>query len=227
MGTQASPPTVGSGEHAAIPGSGWQASWNANLTTDKTALIAALKCDATYQSWTDTPGTFENRPINCVTWYEAMAFCIWDGGYLPTEAEWNYAAAGGDQQRAYPWSVPASSLTVDGSYATFYDGSNCGGPNPPCPGMVDVGTKPLGDGRFGQSDLGGNADEPILDAARGVGDPVYLTPCIDCALIKSGDYDHVVRGGNNGTLKLFMRTGHRSFRAPRYRASDIRCARAP
>ncbi len=48
-------------------------------------------------------GSNENQPINCVTWYEAFAFCISDGGYLPTAAEWNYAAAGGSDQRAYPF----------------------------------------------------------------------------------------------------------------------------
>jgi formylglycine-generating enzyme required for sulfatase activity len=55
--------------------------------------MAALKCQMV-PSWTDTAGANEALPMNCLTWYAAFAFCVWDGGFLPTEAEWNYAATG-------------------------------------------------------------------------------------------------------------------------------------
>jgi len=35
-------------------------------------------------------GSLRDLPVNDVTWYQAYAFCIWDGGFLPSEAEWNY-----------------------------------------------------------------------------------------------------------------------------------------
>ena len=53
---------------------------------------------------------FPNHPRETVNWYEAIAFCAWDGGFLPTETEWHYAASGGSAQRAYPWSSPAGDL---------------------------------------------------------------------------------------------------------------------
>jgi formylglycine-generating enzyme required for sulfatase activity len=118
-GTASNPPPTGSGAHPNLPGSGWDPSWNAYLVADQAALIAAVKCDAVFQTWTDTPGGNDNRPMNCITWAEAMAFCVWDGGYLPTEAEWNYAATGGNEQRSYPWSNPATSLAIDISDASF------------------------------------------------------------------------------------------------------------
>src|SRR5262249_15051306 len=122
MGTQASPPSADASARTlnGMAGQGsWDSTWNASLTADTTALVAAVKCDATYQSWTDTPGANEALPMNCITWFEAFAFCAWDGGFLPTEAEWNYAAAGGNEQRAYPWSSPASSVTIDCSYTNY------------------------------------------------------------------------------------------------------------
>ena len=87
--------------------SGWDATdWNNTTDIDPTnANHAQCSPDST---WTDTASCQENLPINCVNWYESAAFCIWDGGFLPSEAEWEYAAAGGSQQREYPWGFDRS-----------------------------------------------------------------------------------------------------------------------
>ncbi len=226
LGTQAKRPATGAGTHARIPGSGWEAAWNANLAADTATLIAALKCSSTYQTWTDMPGANETRPINCVTWYEAMAFCAWDGGYLPTEAEWNYAAAGGNQQRAYPWSSPPGSLALDDSHASYYAGSNfCVGDGlPGCTldDLVKVGTKTSGDGLWGQSDLTGNVFEWTLDYFN----MAYDSLCSDCANLVPAT-NRVTRGGSFNGGGGILRSGIRTPSDPMSRSYDrgFRCAR--
>jgi formylglycine-generating enzyme required for sulfatase activity len=225
LATLASPPMPGDGAHANITGSGWDANWNVNLAADKAALVAALKCNSTFQMWTDTPGPNERRPINCVTWYEAMVFCAWDGGYLPTEAEWNYAATGGAQQRAYPWSNPAGTLTIDGSRASYNDGTGCigdGSPGCTATDVVPVGSKPEGNGLWGQSDLGGNVWEWTLDWYA-----PYATPCMDCANLTTAS-NRVIRGGSFESSAASSRAVYRDVGFPpttRGRNIGFRCAR--
>jgi|SRR5580704_4705762 sulfatase modifying factor 1 len=106
-------PAAGSGKHAHLNGGrglrsaadptsyepGWGPSDDANVSpTD-----AHLSSCSPAATWTPSPSGSENLPINCVDWAEAYAFCIWDGGFLPSDAEWEYAAAGGSEQREYPW----------------------------------------------------------------------------------------------------------------------------
>jgi formylglycine-generating enzyme required for sulfatase activity len=217
----ASKPAAGAGAHPLIPGSGWQSGWDASLAANKTALTTAVKCVPEYQTWTDAVGANENKPMTCLGWYEAFAFCAWDGARLATEAEWNYAAAGGSEQRQYPWGWDPPD-PAHASFGCTGDGSAAGS----CAStdILNVGSlSATGDGRWGQADLAGGVLEWNLDWFVD-----YPASCKDCSALSGGLY-RVVRGGSWEGDATFLYSSSRfgGELAGHYEAFGARCARTP
>ncbi len=229
-------PPLGSGKHTHLSGgkglvvgsgpsyeSGWNGSWTAlSLPTSKSAWEGGsyLACDANYQTWTPITGSNENKPINCITWYQAYAFCIWDGGFLPSEAEWNYAAANGVDQDVYPWgSMNPGADTSLAIYGCYFNGTGtCSGAQ----NIATVGSAPSGNGRkWHHADLAGNVAEWTFDLHS-----TYPLPCDNCA--STSGLNRVVRGGTFNLGASYLRNGDRQYIEPSNRALTVgaRCARS-
>ncbi len=101
----------------------------------------------------------DDLPKNFLDWYTAAAVCSFAGGRLPTDAEWRYAAVGGDEDRAFPWG--AEEQTPERAvYNCLGDGDkSCS-----IHDILPVGSRPLGAGRWGHMDLAGSMFEWTLDA---------------------------------------------------------------
>jgi formylglycine-generating enzyme required for sulfatase activity len=237
-----SPPGGGSGKHAHLNGgsglaysgnpgtfeSGWAgATWTQHILAGNgdasTWDPTALNCPQ-YSDWTPAPSANENLPITCVNWYEAYAFCIWDGGFLPSEAEWGFAAAGGAQQREYAWGStdPATAPNQYAIFACSYPGCV---PSP-------VGTAASGVATWGQLDMAGETWEWMLDWMAPLG------PCVDCAdtfpTVSPPGAHRVRRGGSfidpmNNVLAASYRGDVMQGATPeeRFLNDGFRCARTP
>jgi sulfatase modifying factor 1 len=231
-------PVAGSGKHAHLNGGGglavgpnvdagqaYEPGWVATDDSNIAPTNTNLACDPNYATWTTTAGSQENLPMNCVNWYEAYAFCIWDGGFLPSEAEWEYAAAGGNQQREYPWG--SADPGTSNQYAIYASGPNCYYPDAgTCMSEVNiapVGKTTQGAGLWGQLDLAGEVWQWNLD-----GNAAYLDPCTDCANL-TATAQRVIRAGSFDDSASLLVPWYRNNDAPSYRLGKIgfRCARSP
>jgi gamma-glutamyl hercynylcysteine S-oxide synthase len=150
-----------------------------------------------------------NRPVVNVCWYEADAFCRWAGRRLPTEAEWEIAAATeaaerglSARKRRFPWGDDAP--TPDRANLDWRAG-----------GCVDVGAKSNGDCAFGCRQLIGNVWEwtssDFLPYPGFVADPYkeYSQPWFGT--------HKVLRGGCWATRSRLLRNTWRNFYEPHRR----------
>jgi sulfatase modifying factor 1 len=225
-------PAPGSGKHTHVNGGsgldatagGYEPGWIATDDSNVSPTTSNLACDPNFATWTASTGAQENDPINCVVWYEAYAFCIWDGGFLPSEAEWEYAAAGGSRQLEYPWG--SNEPGTQSLYAIYGNASSCYYPtSAPCTGVMNIapaGSAPLGAGRWGQLDLAGEVWEWNLDWFGTYG------PGTDSTNVTATDF-RVLRGGEFLYDASYLAPSYRSGGVPSFRASDngFRCARTP
>jgi len=137
-----------------------------------------------------------------VCWFEADAYCRWAGRRLPTEAEWEAAAAGAPvalEKRTYPWGETAPGAEHANLYGVLGD-------------AADVAAFPAGDSAWGCRQMLGNVWEWTADWFAPypgfVRDPYkeYSEPWF-------GDHK-VLRGGCHATRAALLTNTWRNFYTP-------------
>lgn len=196
------------------------------ITVDQyTQCVAAGACtkprtkeDSEYCNWGYADRG--NYPVNCVDWDQAKKFCEWvdQKGRLPSEAEWEYAARSGGQNRKYPWGNQEA--TCD--FAVMRDAENDGcGKDRSWP----VCSKDRGNTDQGLCDMAGNVWEWVEDGYQG---DYRSAPSSSKALKSEGDVSRVLRGGSwDYDDPDFLRASYRNMYYPTYRSVDVgfRCSR--
>jgi len=140
-------------------------------------------------------------PATCVSHGDAARYCAWKGHRLPTEAEWEWVATGGDDKLPWPW---GTSLPSDANVCWQRQRGPCA-----------TRAKPAG--AFGTFDMSGNVSE-WTDTAYAAYGGVTADP-----------QRKVVRGGSwESTKESELEPKHRAWRPADYRDVTIgfRCVLA-
>ena len=181
------------------------------------AVACTLPDDNTVSSYCNWGASGRGaHPVNCVDWNQAAAFCIWAGGRLPSESEWEYAARSGGQDITYPWGDDTATC----QYAVMYE-AGLGG----C-GLSTTWAacgKTAGNTAQGLCDMAGNVWEWVQDWYHG---DYTMAPADGSAWDDSGSL-RVNRGGGFVGASRDLRAALRYYDVPSERLAYLgfRCAR--
>jgi formylglycine-generating enzyme required for sulfatase activity len=138
-----------------------------------------------------------DKPVIGLTWQRCRNYCRWRGKRLPTEAEWERAAAG-LEGRTYPWGeAPPTPERANFHKCCFIRKGEV---------LHEVGSLEPGKTPEGVYDLAGNIAEWVYDwyDKTYYSSGVYKNPRGP----DTGTY-HVIRGGAWNSLPDYMRSSHR------------------
>lgn len=153
---------------------------------------------------------FSDYPVVWVTRDQAVEYCSWVGGRLPSEAEWEYAARGPDSS-IFPWGD-----IFEPSRANYCDASCALGQIDPSyqdgyPETAPVGSFPAGASWCGALDMAGNVREWVFDWYGGYSLEAQVNPLGP----DEGD-SHIPKGGCWLDRPDNLRAANRGANTPDY-----------
>jgi len=148
-----------------------------------------------------------DEPVVGVDWDGAVAFAVWAGRRLPSEAEWERAARDADDRRRFPWGTSRlraqANVWFDGQYADPYAG------------LAPVASfEPSPTGLY---DMAGNVWEWCADRYA---DRLLDLPD-DGSPYRGGDLGRALRGGSWRRTVELARVSSRTWQEDGYAADDV------